>query len=70
VHKEPYHLNCYKPAAADPSEPADRHIVPELLAVENYRLRKENATLKSALKAAGRVIGPYINPPSSTPPRR
>ena len=70
MHKEPYHLNCYKPTDADPSEPADRHIVPELLAVENDRLRKENATLRGALRAAGKVIGPYIDPHKGAPPRR
>jgi hypothetical protein len=31
-----------------------------LLAVENERLRAENATLKSALKAAGRIVAPYV----------
>ena len=55
---DPYHVSAFKPAAA-PSEPADRHIVPELLQAENDRLRRENATLKSALKAASRIVAPY-----------
>ena len=55
---DPYHVSAFKPAAA-PSEPADRHIVPELLQAENDRLRRENATLKSALKAASSIVAPY-----------
>ena len=38
---------------------ADHNIETELLAIENERLRAEVRTLRSALKAAGRVIGSY-----------
>jgi hypothetical protein len=57
-HIEPYHV--IKPAADDPSQRADTHIASELLQAENDRLRRENDSLKSALRAAGRVISPYI----------
>jgi hypothetical protein len=59
MHTEPYHN--FKPAAADD------HLENNLLAVENERLRRENATLKSALKAANRITSPYAD---ERPPRR
>ena len=56
---EPYRL--YRPDAGDaPSERADTHIASELLQAENDRLRRENDSLKSALKVAAKVLGPYL----------
>jgi hypothetical protein len=49
---------------------ADHNIETELLAIENERLRAEVRTLRSTLKAGGRVIGPYIDPHNGAPPRR
>jgi hypothetical protein len=54
MHTAPYHN--YKP---DPA--ADDHIESNLLAVENERLRRENASLRSALKAANRITSPYAD---------
>jgi hypothetical protein len=54
---EPHHVSAFKPAADD-------HIENSLLRSENERLHREVTTLRAALKAAGRVLGPYINPPS------
>jgi hypothetical protein len=63
---DPYHVSAFKPAATDD------HLENNLLAVENERLRAENAILKSALRAANRITSPYADQrtPSGTPPRR
>ena len=60
-HIEPYHV--IKPAADD-------HLENNLLQSENERLHREVTTLRAALKAAGRVLGPYIDPRKGEPPRR
>ena len=41
MHKEPYHLNCYKPDATAPSGRADDHLENHLLTEENRRLKDE-----------------------------
>jgi len=50
------------------SERADRLVAEELLTAENERLRREVATLRSALRAVGRVALPYAT--DNGPPRR
>ena len=70
VHIKPYHIAAFRPAASDSPESAEWHLPQELLQSENDRLRAENATLKSALRAAGNMIGPYITPQKGEPPRR
>jgi hypothetical protein len=44
----------------DRHETADQHVERDLLTVENECLRRENASLRSALRAAGRLIAPYL----------
>jgi hypothetical protein len=45
---------------AEPSAAADDHLERQLLSSEVDRLRRENAQLKSALRTAGKVLGPYL----------
>ena len=52
------------------SPTADDHLENNLLQSENERLHREVTTLRAALKAAGRVLGPYIDPRKGEPPRR
>jgi hypothetical protein len=66
VAGEPHHVSAFRPAAADPSEPADRHIVPELLQAENDRLRQELRRAEAALRVAAKVLSPYLKAPEST----
>jgi RNA polymerase-binding transcription factor DksA len=47
--------------AADLSERADQHIERELLQSENDRLKNELKRAESALRAAGRLLAPYVN---------
>jgi hypothetical protein len=47
--------------SADLSERADQHLERELLQSENDRLRRENTTLRSAMKAASRIVAPYAD---------
>jgi hypothetical protein len=50
------------PAANSPAAIADDPLIErELLQSENARLRKENTTLRSTLRAAGRLITPYLD---------
>jgi hypothetical protein len=52
-------ISAYQAARPQPHETADQHVERDLLSVENDRLRRENAALRSALRAANRVIAPY-----------
>ena len=63
MHKEPYHLNCYKPDATAPSGRADDHLENHLLTEENRRLKDEpRRAAEHALKVAAKVLGPYLKP--------
>jgi hypothetical protein len=53
-------ISAYQAARPQPHETADQHVERDLLSSENDRLRRENAALRSALKAANRVIAPYV----------
>jgi hypothetical protein len=52
-------ISAFEAGRPQAHETADQHIERDLQAVENERLRRENAALKSAIKAAGRVLSPY-----------
>jgi hypothetical protein len=52
-------ISAFEASRPQPHESADQHIERDLQAVENDRLRRENAALRSALRAANRVIAPY-----------
>jgi hypothetical protein len=53
-------ISAFEASRPQPHESAADHVERDLQAVENDRLRRENAALKSALRAAGRVLSPYI----------
>jgi hypothetical protein len=59
VSGEPHHVSAFRTVTDDPIER-------DLLAIENERLHREVTTLRAALKAAGRVLGPYLKVPEST----
>jgi hypothetical protein len=54
--------NQYRKFEPDPPAAAasDTVVERELLESENDRLKRENAALKSALRTAGKVLGPYL----------
>jgi hypothetical protein len=55
-------ISCAEASRPQPHESADAHIERDLQAVEIDRLKQENRTLRSALKTAGRVLSPYVEP--------
>jgi len=52
-------ISAYQASRPQPHETADQHVERDLLTVENDRLRRENAALKSALRAVNRLASLY-----------
>jgi hypothetical protein len=61
MHVKPYHLAAFKPdASSDHRGAADDHLENHLLTEENDRLKTELKRAESALRAAAKVLSPYL----------
>jgi hypothetical protein len=65
-------ISAHQASLTRPHETADQYVERDLLSVENERLRREVASLRSALRAANRITSPYADerPRNGLPPRR